>query len=214
MNFFNEKSEEVALPHFEGSGICSEKQTNSLPTLESASKALKPQTNRFSGKRTSTRGAVEVQQRSTPVGLAAKIALKDSKTMSTDTLPPPGSSSADAPPLRKRSTRSSTAAAAPHTEEAQGTEGEPPFRGPPAFSGEEEQGVNERGAHAELSDEALLLQRPPHAAKQTLGVREYLETEIIPALLPALTAVCEERPPTPIEFLAHYLLEKSYRKGI
>ncbi|KAL8453805.1 hypothetical protein Emed_000666 [Eimeria media] len=84
--------------------------------------------------------------------------------------------------------------------------------GPPFFAGEEEQEGNEGGQHAELSDEALLLQRPPDAAKQTLGVRDYLETEIIPALLPALTAVCEERPPTPIEFLAHYLLEKSYQK--
>ncbi|KAL8430642.1 hypothetical protein ACSSS7_005814 [Eimeria intestinalis] len=134
--------------------------------------------------------------------------------MSTEALPAPGSASAEDPPLRKRSTRfGAGAVAAPNADEAHEMEGRPPFGGPPLFGGEHEPELNEGGALAELSDEAMLLQRPPDAAKQTLGVREYLETEIIPALLPALTAVCEERPPTPIEFLAHYLLEKSYQKG-
>ncbi|KAL8439315.1 hypothetical protein Efla_003952 [Eimeria flavescens] len=69
------------------------------------------------------------------------------------------------------------------------------------------------GAAPELHDEGLLLQRPPEAAKQTLGIREYLEGEILPSLVPALTALCEERPPAPVEYLAHYLLENSYRNA-
>lgn len=63
-----------------------------------------------------------------------------------------------------------------------------------------------------FADEKNILGGPPTTTNNTLGTREYMEKEIVPSLLPALAAVCEERPPAPVEYLAHYLLEKSFQK--
>lgn len=71
------------------------------------------------------------------------------------------------------------------------------------------------GSHAAgegLTSERHLLQTLPPASPLCSGVKEYLQNEIVPALLPALAALCEERPPAPIEYLAHYLLEKSHQR--
>ncbi|CDI78830.1 hypothetical protein, conserved [Eimeria acervulina] len=65
----------------------------------------------------------------------------------------------------------------------------------------------------ELLQETNLLQPPLPSSALTMSVREYLEKEIVPALLPALAALCEERPPAPVQYLAHYLLEKSYQNN-
>lgn len=64
-----------------------------------------------------------------------------------------------------------------------------------------------------LMDDVNLLQPPLPSSALTMGVREYLEKEIVPTLLPALAALCEERPPAPVQYLAHYLLEKSYQNN-
>lgn len=42
---------------------------------------------------------------------------------------------------------------------------------------------------------------------QSLPTREYLDQTVIPILLSALTALCAERPPDPIEYVAAYILK-------
>eukprot|EP01138_Halocafeteria_seosinensis_P010871 gb/GECG01011104.1/.p1 GENE.gb/GECG01011104.1/~~gb/GECG01011104.1/.p1 ORF type:complete len:173 (+),score=45.02 gb/GECG01011104.1/:1-519(+) len=42
---------------------------------------------------------------------------------------------------------------------------------------------------------------------QTLPVRQYLDQTVVPLLLQGLTQLAKERPPRPVEYLAHYLLE-------
>ncbi|CDJ49913.1 hypothetical protein, conserved [Eimeria brunetti] len=69
------------------------------------------------------------------------------------------------------------------------------------------------GGAGDLLNEVNLLQPPLPSSALTMGVREYLEKEIVPSLLPALAALCEERPPAPVQYLAHYLLEKSYQNN-
>ncbi|CDJ31696.1 uncharacterized protein EMH_0009950 [Eimeria mitis] len=69
------------------------------------------------------------------------------------------------------------------------------------------------GGGEELLNEVNLLQPPLPSSALTMSVREYLEKEIVPSLLPALAALCEERPPAPVQYLAHYLLEKSYQNN-
>merc|ERR1719213_724156 len=40
-------------------------------------------------------------------------------------------------------------------------------------------------------------------------LRQYLDTFVVPTLLPALNVIAEERPDNPVEFLAHYLLKNN-----
>ncbi|PFH36055.1 Dpy-30 motif protein [Besnoitia besnoiti] len=49
--------------------------------------------------------------------------------------------------------------------------------------------------------------RRPRLSAQSLPVRQYLDLMVVPALLPALTVLVNERPEQPVEFLAHWLLE-------
>ncbi|KYK64030.1 Dpy-30 motif protein [Toxoplasma gondii TgCatPRC2] len=56
-------------------------------------------------------------------------------------------------------------------------------------------------------DRAALGERPPKLSVQSLPIRQYLDLMVVPALLPALTVLVNERPEQPIEFLAHWLLE-------
>ncbi|OEH79148.1 dosage compensation protein dpy-30 [Cyclospora cayetanensis] len=69
---------------------------------------------------------------------------------------------------------------------------------------------NTSGEGRGFLSERSVLEGPPPTTPLTMGVKEYLETQVAPALMPALAALCEERPRAPVEFLAHYLLEKSF----
>jgi len=48
---------------------------------------------------------------------------------------------------------------------------------------------------------------------QTMPLRQYLDSQVVPTLLPALAAVAEERPNNPVEYLAHYLMVNNPRTG-
>ncbi|CAD7936722.1 unnamed protein product [Amoebophrya sp. A120] len=41
---------------------------------------------------------------------------------------------------------------------------------------------------------------------QTMPLRQYLDTQVVPTLLPGLAAVAQERPNNPVEYLAHFLM--------
>jgi len=47
---------------------------------------------------------------------------------------------------------------------------------------------------------------------QALPIRQYLERNVVPTLLPALAALVRERPPNPVEYLAAYLLKNNPKK--
>lgn len=145
--------------------------------------------------------------------------------MSASSLP---ADSAGEQNLQKRNTRMSTAAP---DETGGGAGASPPPRYSTRMSSVGGGGLQRGGAPLESSPsvegplpgimgaggeiaESTLLQSPPQPSPLSMGVREYLEQEIVPALVPALAALCEERPPAPVEYLAHYLLEKSYQKAV
>ncbi|CAD7959850.1 unnamed protein product [Amoebophrya sp. A25] len=46
----------------------------------------------------------------------------------------------------------------------------------------------------------------PDTKVQTMPLRQYLDSQIVPTLLPGLAAVAKERPDNPVEFLAHFLM--------
>ncbi|CBZ52175.1 putative Dpy-30 motif domain-containing protein [Neospora caninum Liverpool] len=56
-------------------------------------------------------------------------------------------------------------------------------------------------------DRVALGERAPKLSVQSLPIRQYLDLMVVPALLPALTVLVNERPEQPVEFLAHWLLE-------
>lgn len=41
---------------------------------------------------------------------------------------------------------------------------------------------------------------------QTMPLRQYLDSQVVPTLLPGLAAVASERPNNPVEYLAHFLM--------
>jgi protein dpy-30 len=41
---------------------------------------------------------------------------------------------------------------------------------------------------------------------KSMSSKAYLDQYVVPQLLPALTALTQERPPNPIDFLANYLI--------
>eukprot|EP00201_Polytomella_parva_P011256 CAMPEP_0175060996 /NCGR_PEP_ID=MMETSP0052_2-20121109/13343_1 /TAXON_ID=51329 ORGANISM="Polytomella parva, Strain SAG 63-3" /NCGR_SAMPLE_ID=MMETSP0052_2 /ASSEMBLY_ACC=CAM_ASM_000194 /LENGTH=94 /DNA_ID=CAMNT_0016326809 /DNA_START=27 /DNA_END=311 /DNA_ORIENTATION=+ len=47
---------------------------------------------------------------------------------------------------------------------------------------------------------------------QAAPIRQYLESTVVPTLMPGLQALCKERPDNPIEFLAYYLLQNNPQK--
>ncbi|PHJ21473.1 dpy-30 motif protein [Cystoisospora suis] len=63
---------------------------------------------------------------------------------------------------------------------------------------------------AEL-DRVALGEKPPKLSVQSLPIRQYLDMMVVPALLPALTVLVNERPEQPVEFLAHWLLENGMK---
>merc|ERR1719456_2123476 len=50
--------------------------------------------------------------------------------------------------------------------------------------------------------------RPP-LGMHDIPLRQYLDTYVVPTLLPGLNTVGEERPENPVEFLAYYLLKNN-----
>lgn len=63
------------------------------------------------------------------------------------------------------------------------------------------------GGEAAFSEHQLMQPAPPQSSA-TLSVKEYLDAYVVPSLLPALAAVVEEKPPRPVEYLAHFLLDR------
>mmetsp|Transcript_17990 Transcript_17990/g.46629 ORF Transcript_17990/g.46629 Transcript_17990/m.46629 type:complete len:91 (+) Transcript_17990:90-362(+) len=57
--------------------------------------------------------------------------------------------------------------------------------------------------------ERLAEEQRPAPSVQDLTLRQYLDTHVVPNLLPGLNAVAEARPENPVEWLAHYLLKNS-----
>ncbi|CAK0829610.1 unnamed protein product, partial [Prorocentrum cordatum] len=55
--------------------------------------------------------------------------------------------------------------------------------------------------------ERLAMDARPAMETHDLPLRQYLDQYVVPTLLPAMTAVAEERPENPVEWLAHYLLK-------
>lgn len=54
----------------------------------------------------------------------------------------------------------------------------------------------------------------PEADLSSLPTRQYLDTTVVPILLQALSQLAKERPASPIEFVANYLLQnKSHYEG-
>mmetsp|Transcript_40577 Transcript_40577/g.101942 ORF Transcript_40577/g.101942 Transcript_40577/m.101942 type:complete len:102 (+) Transcript_40577:101-406(+) len=62
-----------------------------------------------------------------------------------------------------------------------------------------------QGAAAERLAEEI---RPAPAA-QDLPLRQYMDSLVVPTLLPGLNALAEERPENPVEWLAYYLLKNN-----
>jgi len=68
---------------------------------------------------------------------------------------------------------------------------------------------------ASAKPEAAKETAPPQASKKVksdvdmagLSTRQYLDTTVVPILLQALSALAKERPPSPIEYVANYLLK-------
>lgn len=46
-----------------------------------------------------------------------------------------------------------------------------------------------------------------------LPIRAYLDTTVVPLLLQGMAALVKERPPNPVEYLAHYLLKNNPQKN-
>mmetsp|Transcript_20204 Transcript_20204/g.44809 ORF Transcript_20204/g.44809 Transcript_20204/m.44809 type:complete len:91 (-) Transcript_20204:71-343(-) len=56
----------------------------------------------------------------------------------------------------------------------------------------------------------LVAQRAqPVLTHHSLPMRQYMDEQIVPILLPALNAVAAERPADPVEWLAYYLLKNN-----
>jgi len=60
-----------------------------------------------------------------------------------------------------------------------------------------------------LAAERLAVEGAPKMHPHAMPIRQYLDLNIVPTLLPALNAVATERPDNPTEFLAYYLLKNN-----
>lgn len=49
-------------------------------------------------------------------------------------------------------------------------------------------------------------------SSQSLPVRQYLESTVVPLLMQGLQSLCKERPENPVEYLANYLLQHNPQK--
>ena len=73
---------------------------------------------------------------------------------------------------------------------------------------------------AEETETARANYRPPDSAQandavqdqmhvQSLPIRAYLDTTVVPILLDGMSALVKERPPNPVEWLATYLIKNN-----
>uniref|UniRef100_A0A7S1A2K1 Uncharacterized protein n=1 Tax=Noctiluca scintillans TaxID=2966 RepID=A0A7S1A2K1_NOCSC len=74
-------------------------------------------------------------------------------------------------------------------------------------------GVSESQAYATpregLAAEKLAVQPPATLGMHEVPLRKYLDEYVLPTLQPGVTAVCEEKPDNPVEWLAYYLLKNN-----
>merc|ERR1719437_167868 len=57
--------------------------------------------------------------------------------------------------------------------------------------------------------EKLAEEQRPGLEMHDMPLRMYLDTYVVPTLLPGMNAVAEERPENPVEWLAYYLLKNN-----
>lgn len=60
-----------------------------------------------------------------------------------------------------------------------------------------------------VAAEKLAEEKKPEPERYDLPLRQYMDSFVVPALLPALNAVANERPDNPVEWLAEYLLKNN-----
>mmetsp|Transcript_11505 Transcript_11505/g.21757 ORF Transcript_11505/g.21757 Transcript_11505/m.21757 type:complete len:101 (-) Transcript_11505:61-363(-) len=60
-----------------------------------------------------------------------------------------------------------------------------------------------------LAAEKLAMEERPAPGMHDLPLRQYLDTYVVPTLLPGMNAVAEARPENPVEWLAYYLLKNN-----
>lgn len=60
--------------------------------------------------------------------------------------------------------------------------------------------------------EKLATEERPALEMHDLPLRQYLDTYVVPTLLPGMNAVAEERPADPVEWLAYYLLKNNPKR--
>eukprot|EP00406_Dinophysis_acuminata_P060437 CAMPEP_0179271888 /NCGR_PEP_ID=MMETSP0797-20121207/32212_1 /TAXON_ID=47934 /ORGANISM="Dinophysis acuminata, Strain DAEP01" /LENGTH=106 /DNA_ID=CAMNT_0020980263 /DNA_START=114 /DNA_END=434 /DNA_ORIENTATION=- len=63
--------------------------------------------------------------------------------------------------------------------------------------------------HEGVAAEKLALEARPAPEMHDLPLRQYLDSYVVPTLLPGLNAVAEEKPDNPVEWLAYYLLKNN-----
>mmetsp|Transcript_19699 Transcript_19699/g.35073 ORF Transcript_19699/g.35073 Transcript_19699/m.35073 type:complete len:106 (+) Transcript_19699:122-439(+) len=60
-----------------------------------------------------------------------------------------------------------------------------------------------------MAAEKLATEERPAPGMHDIPLRQYLDSYVIPTLLPGLNTVAEERPENPVEYLAYYLLKNN-----
>ncbi|CAK8997486.1 Adenylate kinase 7 (AK 7) (ATP-AMP transphosphorylase 7) [Durusdinium trenchii] len=60
-----------------------------------------------------------------------------------------------------------------------------------------------------LAAEKIAMEERPAPCMHDLPLRQYLDTYVVPTLLPGMNAVAEARPENPVEWLAYYLLKNN-----
>mmetsp|Transcript_95254 Transcript_95254/g.253011 ORF Transcript_95254/g.253011 Transcript_95254/m.253011 type:complete len:103 (-) Transcript_95254:266-574(-) len=60
--------------------------------------------------------------------------------------------------------------------------------------------------------EKLATEERPALEMHDMPLRQYLDSYVVPTLLPGMNAVAEERPEDPVEWLAYYLLKNNPKR--
>merc|ERR1719235_703201 len=60
-----------------------------------------------------------------------------------------------------------------------------------------------------VAAEKIAVEARPQPGMHDIPLRQYLDTYVVPTLLPGMNHVAEERPDNPVEFLAYYLLKNN-----
>eukprot|EP00928_Gymnodinium_smaydae_P079726 TRINITY_DN63587_c0_g1_i1.p2 TRINITY_DN63587_c0_g1~~TRINITY_DN63587_c0_g1_i1.p2 ORF type:complete len:114 (-),score=34.57 TRINITY_DN63587_c0_g1_i1:132-473(-) len=63
-----------------------------------------------------------------------------------------------------------------------------------------------------VAAERLAVEARPQPQMHDLPLRQYLDTYVVPTLMPGLKAVADERPDNPVEWLAYYLLQNNRKR--